>query len=196
MALPPGTGLPVGTMGYARHVRSSQVSEPARRDSCDGNRVRDPAGSGEDDGVSRAYGDEPQILETSPSLDRACAYLDCQLAADTAAWAPPYLEAMGARASQAGPHAVTRDAPPGRQDALRQLVALRSWRLRCGHCGAEWVATPRDVRASDAWLTCPQCRGSDVDAATADGEVRVGQGEAPRASPSMTVRWRAWQRDR
>ena len=33
----------------------------------------------------------------------------------------------------------------------------REWRLRCGHCGAEWSTTSADVLAGDAWLACPAC---------------------------------------
>ena len=50
-------------------------------------------------------------------------------------------------------HHAVRD----RQNVLRHVVASRSWRLRCGHCGTEWTATAEDVLAGEGWLACPAC---------------------------------------
>ena len=72
-------------------------------------------------------------------------------------------------------HHAVRD----RRAGLRLLVATRPWQLRCGHCGAAWIATAADVLAGDDWLACPRCRGWQVRYTRSTQSTREPSTESP-----------------
>ena len=113
--------------------------------------------------ASRSAPNRRVVLGVFVFLGQARHYVEQQLIGHPLDWASPspgwrtWHCYYGGVTYQIEHHAV-RD----RREGLRLLVATRPWQLRCGHCGAAWIASAADVLAGDDWLTCPQCHGWQV----------------------------------
>ena len=130
--------------------------------------------------ASRSTRNDHTVLGVFFFLDQARHDVEQQRIGHPVVWTPPspgwrtWRCQHGQVAYQIEHHAV-RD----RREGLRLLVATRPWQVRCGHCGAAWIATAADVLAGDDWLTCPQCHGWQLEHTL----------ELPQGAPPPDLDW-------